>query len=165
VITGDIGSGKTTLIESFLSELPEDVVLAHINQTQLSPVEFLQAVLVEFGFEPFRMRKIELLTMLRDFMVEQYAAGKKVLLVVDAAQNLARAVLEEVRMLSGIEAQKEKLLRIILAGQPELSGKLDSPRLEQLAQRVRLRFHLGALSRQETRDYILHRLDVAGADG
>ncbi len=165
VITGDIGSGKTTLIESFLSELPPDVVLAHINQTQLSPVEFLQAVLVEFGFEPYRMRKIELLTKLRDYMIEQYAAGKKVLLVIDEAQNLARPVLEEVRMLSGIEAQKEKLLRIILAGQPELSSKLDSPRLEQLAQRVRLRFHLSALSRRETHEYIQHRLNVAGADG
>jgi type II secretory pathway predicted ATPase ExeA/pSer/pThr/pTyr-binding forkhead associated (FHA) protein len=165
VITGDIGSGKTTLIESFLGELPSDVVLAHVNQTQLSPVEFLQALLVEFGFQPFRMRKIELLTMLRDYMIEQYAAGKKVLLVVDEAQNLPRAVLEEIRMLSGIEAQKEKLLRIILAGQPELSSKLDSPRLEQLTQRVRLRFHLGALSKKETRDYVLHRLDVAGAEG
>ncbi|MFS8608921.1 MAG: AAA family ATPase, partial [Gammaproteobacteria bacterium] len=165
VITGDIGSGKTTLIESFLSELPEDVVLAHINQTQLSPVELLQAILVEFGFEPFRMKKIELLKVLREFMIEQYAAGKKVLLVIDEAQNLSRPVLEEVRMLSGIEAQKEKLLRIILAGQPELSEKLDSPRLEQLAQRVRLRFHLGALSRRETHEYVQHRLNVAGAEG
>jgi len=165
VITGEIGSGKTTLIESFLSELPGDVVLAHVNQTQLSPVEFLQALLVEFGFQPFRMRKVELMTMLRDFMVEQYAAGKKVLLVVDEAQNLPRAVLEEIRMLSGIEAQKEKLLRIILAGQPELSAKLDSPRLEQLTQRVRLRFHLSALSKRETREYVLHRLEVAGAEG
>ena len=165
VITGDIGSGKTTLIESFLNELTDDVVLAHVNQTQLSPVEFLQALLVEFGFKPFRMRKIELLTMLRDFMVEQYAGGKKVLLVVDEAQNLSRKVLEEVRMLSGIEAQKEKLLRIILAGQPELATKLDSPRLEQLTQRVRLRFHLSALSKRETREYIQHRLEVAGAQG
>ncbi len=165
VITGEIGSGKTTLIESFLSELPKDVVLAHVNQTQLSPVEFLQALLVEFGFQPFRMRKVELMTMLRDYMIEQYAAGKKILLVVDEAQNLPRAVLEEIRMLSGIEAQKEKLLRIILVGQPELSAKLDSPRLEQLTQRVRLRFHLTPLSKRETREYVLHRLEVAGAEG
>ena len=165
VITGDIGSGKTTLIESFLADLPEDIVLAHISQTQLSPVEFLQALLVEFGFRPFRKRKVELLTMLKDFMVEQYAAGKKILLVVDEAQNLSRKVLEEVRLLSGLEAQKEKLLRIILAGQPELSQKLDSPRLSQLTQRVRLRFHLGALSKRETHEYIAHRLNVAGANG
>jgi len=165
VITGDIGSGKTTLIESFLSELPPDIVLAHISQTQLSPVEFLQALLVEFGFKPFRKRKVELLSMLKDFMVEQYAAGKKILLVIDEAQNLSRKVLEEVRLLSGLELRKEKLLRIIIAGQPELSHKLDSARLQQLTQRVRLRFHLGALSKRETHEYITHRLEVAGAKG
>jgi type II secretory pathway predicted ATPase ExeA len=165
VLTGDIGSGKTTLIESFLSELPPDVVLAHISQTQLSPIEFLQALLVEFGFKPFRKRKVELLAMLKDFMVEQYAVGKKILLVIDEAQNLSRKVLEEVRLLSGLESQKEKLLRIIIAGQPELSRKLDSPRLAQLMQRVRLRFHLGALTKRETQEYIQHRLNVAGANG
>src|SRR5688572_7482235 len=165
VITGDIGSGKTTLIESFLTDLPADIILAHISQTQLTPVEFLQALLVEFGFKPFRKRKVELLSMLKDYMVEQYAAGKKILLVIDEAQNLSRKVLEEVRLLSGLETQKEKLLRIILAGQPELANKLDSPRLQQLVQRVRLRFHLGALSKRETHEYITHRLNVAGANG
>jgi general secretion pathway protein A len=165
VITGEIGSGKTTLIESFLEELPENVALAQINQTQLTPVEFLQALLVEFGFKPFRKKKIELLAMLKEFMIEQYADGKTLLLVIDEAQNLSRRVLEELRLLSGIESQKEKLLRIILAGQPELARKLESSRLEQLAQRVRLRFHLGALSKRETREYIQHRLDVAGAEG
>jgi type II secretory pathway predicted ATPase ExeA len=163
VITGDIGSGKTTLIESFLTDLPADIILAHISQTQLTPVEFLQALLVEFGFKPFRKKKVELLSMLKDYMVEQYAAGKKILLVIDEAQNLSRQVLEEVRLLSGLETQKEKLLRIILAGQPELANKLDSPRLQQLVQRVRLRFHLGALSKRETHEYIAHRLKVAGA--
>jgi len=165
VITGEIGSGKTTLIESFLAELPDDIVLAQINQTQLTPVEFLQALLVEFGFRPFRKPKVELLAMLKDYMIEQYAAGKKILLVIDEAQNLSRQVLEEVRMLSGLETKKEKLLRIIIAGQPELSRKLDSPRLQQLTQRVRLRFHLSALSKRETQDYIVHRLKVAGAEG
>src|SRR5215471_7632447 len=165
VITGDIGSGKTTLIESFLADLPSDIVLAHISQTQLSPVEFLQAILVEFGFKPFRKRKVELLSMLKDYFVEQYAAGKKILLVIDEAQNLSRKVLEEVRLLSGLESQKEKLIRIIIAGQPELSRKLDSPRLQQLTQRVRLRFHLAALSKRETHEYIAHRLNVAGANG
>src|SRR3954454_22472603 len=165
VITGEIGSGKTTLIESFLAEMPPDIVVAHISQTQLSPVEFLQAVLVEFGFKPFRKRKVELLSMLKDFLIEQYAAGKKLLLVIDEAQNLSRKVLEEVRLLTGLESQKEKLIRIIIAGQPELSRKLDSPRLAQLTQRVRLRFHLSALSKRETHEYITHRLNVAGANG
>jgi len=164
VITGEIGSGKTTLIECFLDDLPEDVTLAVISQTQLSPVEFLQALLVEFGFEPFRMAKVELLAMLKDFLVEQYSQGKKVLLVVDEAQNLSKKVLEEIRLLSGIETKKEKVLRIILAGQPELSDTLDSPRLEQLSQRVRLRFHLERLSRNETHEYIEHRLRVAGSE-
>jgi type II secretory pathway predicted ATPase ExeA len=165
VITGEIGSGKTTLIESFLAEVPPEIVVAHISQTQLSPVEFLQALLVEFGFKPFRKRKVELLAMLKDFLIEQYAAGKKLLLVIDEAQNLSRKVLEEVRLLSGLESQKEKLIRIIIAGQPELSRKLDSPRLQQLTQRVRLRFHLSALSKRETHEYITHRLNVAGSNG
>jgi type II secretory pathway predicted ATPase ExeA/pSer/pThr/pTyr-binding forkhead associated (FHA) protein len=163
VITGEIGSGKTTLIESFLKEVPADVVVAQINQTQVSPIDFLQAVLVQFGFSPFKMRKAELISTLNNFLVEQYAAGRKVLLIVDEAQNLSMRVLEEIRMLSGVETTKEKVLRIILAGQPELNHKLDAPELQQLTQRVRLRFHLQTLSEAETRAYIQHRLDVAGA--
>jgi len=163
VITGEIGSGKTTLIESLLKEVPSDVVVAQINQTQVSAIDFLQAVLVQFGFAPFQMRKAELISTLNNFLVEQYAAGRKVLLIVDEAQNLSMHVLEEIRMLSGVETTKEKVLRIILAGQPELDQKLDEPALEQLTQRVRLRFHLQALSEDETHAYIQHRLEVAGA--
>jgi type II secretory pathway predicted ATPase ExeA/pSer/pThr/pTyr-binding forkhead associated (FHA) protein len=163
VITGEIGSGKTTLIESFLKEVPADVVVAQINQTQVSAIDFLQAVLVQFGFSPFKMRKGELISTLNNFLIEQYAAGRKVLLIVDEAQNLSLRVLEEIRMLSGVETTKEKVLRIILAGQPELNNKLDAPSLEQLTQRVRLRFHLQNLSEAETRSYVQHRLDVAGA--
>ena len=163
VITGEIGSGKTTLIESFLKEVPADVVVAQINQTQVSAIDFLQAVLVQFGFSPFKMRKGELISTLNSFLIEQYAAGRKVLLIVDEAQNLSMRVLEEIRMLSGVETTKEKVLRIILAGQPELNHKLDDAALEQLAQRVRLRFHLQNLTEAETQSYIQHRLDVAGA--
>jgi type II secretory pathway predicted ATPase ExeA len=163
VITGEIGSGKTTLIESFLKEVPTDVVVAQINQTQVSAIDFLQAVLVQFGFSPFKMRKGELISTLNNFLIEQYAAGRKVLLIVDEAQNLSMRVLEEIRMLSGVETTKEKVLRIILAGQPELNHKLDDAALEQLAQRVRLRFHLQNLTEAESHSYIQHRLDVAGA--
>ena len=165
VVTGEIGSGKTTLIESFLRQLDSDVVIAQINQTQVTAVEFLQSVLVQFGFSPFKMKKAELIATLNSFLIEQYAAGRKVLLIIDEAQNLSLKVLEEIRLLSGIEATKEKVLRIILAGQPELNEKLDSPELVQLTQRIRLRFHLGALSREDLRAYVRHRLDVAGADG
>ncbi len=165
VITGEIGSGKTTLIETFLKELEKDVVVAQINQTQVSALEFLQSVLVQFGFQPFRMKKAELLSTLNDFLVEQYANGRRVLLIVDEAQNLSNKVLEEIRLLSGIETTKEKVLRIILAGQPELNDKLNSPGLVQLAQRIRLRFHLTPLSKTDTAAYIQHRLEVAGSQG
>ena len=165
VITGEIGSGKTTLLQSFLSEVEDNVVYAVVSQTQLTPTEFLQAVLTEFGFKPFNKRKVELLDMLNMFLIEQYSNGKKVVLIVDEAQNLSRKVLEEIRMISGIETHKEKVLRIILAGQPELRDKLDAPSLKQLVQRVRLRFHLKALDRRETEEYIKHRLAIGGCEG
>lgn len=165
VITGEIGAGKTTLIETFLRELQKDVVVAQINQTQLSATAFLQSVLVQFGFSPFKMKKPEVLATLNQFLVEQYAAGRKVLLIIDEAQNLSQKVLEEVRMLSGIETTKDKVLRIILAGQPELNHKLDLPEMTQLVQRVRLRFHLSTLSAHDTNAYIDHRLEVAGSQG
>ncbi|MGH8208960.1 MAG: AAA family ATPase [Steroidobacteraceae bacterium] len=162
VITGEIGAGKTTLIESFLKEIQTDVVVAQINQTQVSAIDFLQAVLVQFGFSPFKMKKAELIATINNFLIEQYAAGRKVLLIVDEAQNLSMRVLEEIRLLSGVETTKEKVLRIILAGQPELNEKLDAPELVQLTQRIRLRFHLSTLSQAEMRAYIQHRLEVAG---
>lgn len=162
VITGDIGAGKTTLLQSFLGDLDDDVVYAVVSQTQLTPTEFLQAVLTEFGFKPFDKKKVELLDMLNMFLIEQYSAGKKVILIVDEAQNLTTKVLEEIRLLSGVETSKEKVLRIILAGQPELRETLDSGKLKQLVQRIRLRFHLGALDKREMRSYIKHRVKVAG---
>ena len=111
------------------------------------------------------MKKAELLSTLNEFLVEQYANGRRVLLIVDEAQNLSNKVLEEIRLLSGVETTKEKVLRIILAGQPELNDKLNSPGLVQLAQRIRLRFHLTPLSKTDTSAYIQHRLEVAGSQG
>jgi general secretion pathway protein A len=162
VITGEIGSGKTTLLQSFLGELGDDVVYAVVSQTQLNATQFLQAILTEFGFKPFEKKKVELLDMINMFLIEQYSAGKKVILIIDEAQNLSTKVLEEIRLLSGIETSKEKVLRIILAGQPELRDTLESDELKQLLQRVRLRFHLGALDQNDMREYIEHRLRVAG---
>ncbi|HWX79453.1 MAG TPA: AAA family ATPase [Steroidobacteraceae bacterium] len=165
VITGEIGAGKTTLIETFLRELQTDVIIAQINQTQLSPTAFLQSILVQFGFTPFDMKKPEVLATLNQFLVEQHGNGRKVLLIIDEAQNLSNRVLEEVRLLSGVETTKEKVLRIILVGQPELNEKLNSPEMLSLTQRVRLRFHLTALTKTETNAYIDHRLEVAGSHG
>ena len=163
VITGEIGSGKTTLLQSFLTELDDDVVFAVVSQTQLNATEFLQAILTEFGFKPFKKRKVELLDMLNMHLIEQYSNGKKVVLIVDEAQNLSEKVLEEIRLLSGIETHKEKVLRIVLAGQPELKDTLESPKLKQLVQRIRLRFHIGPLNSNELREYVDHRLAVAGS--
>jgi type II secretory pathway predicted ATPase ExeA len=165
VLTGDIGCGKTTLLKKLLSELDSDSFLvAKIFQTQLDEVEFLQAVLVEFGLNPFNAKKVELIDMLNTFLLDSYQQNKQLVLIVDDAHNLGMKVLEEIRMLSGLETQKEKLLHVILVGQPQLNEVLDMPEMEQLLQRVRLRFHLKALTPDETAAYIVHRLSIAGAE-
>ncbi|MBZ0071287.1 MAG: AAA family ATPase [Gammaproteobacteria bacterium] len=165
VITGEIGAGKTTLIHKLLSEVEGDVKLIRIFQTQLDEVEFLQAMLVELDFDSGDLKdrgKVELLSLLNTYLLESYSQGKHIVLIVDEAQNLSPKVLEEIRMLSGLESEKEKILNIILVGQPELNDTLSRPDMEQLVQRIRLRFHVGALSQDETWEYIVHRLKIAG---
>jgi general secretion pathway protein A len=164
VITGEIGCGKTTLIQKLISELDENVLVAKVFQTQLDEVEFLQAVLVEFGLNPFNAKKVELIDMLNTFLLDNFLQLKQLVLIVDDAHNLNVKVLEEVRMLSGLETRKEKVLHVILVGQPSLNEILDSPEMEQLMQRVRLRYHIKSLSEHDTRDYIQHRLRIAGAE-
>jgi general secretion pathway protein A len=164
VITGEIGAGKTTLLEQFLSELDETVSVARLHQTQVTAVQFLQSLLVQFGIRPFNMRKAELLDALSTHLRELLTEGRRVVIVIDEAQNLDPTVLEEIRMLSDIGPGAGRVVSIILAGQPELNTTLDSPSLQQLAQRTRLRFHLKALTEAETGAYIQHRLEVAGAE-
>jgi len=164
VITGEIGSGKTTLIQKLLSEMDNEINVAKIFQTQLDEVEFLQSVLVEFGMNPFSAKKVELLNMLNQFLVDSYMNNKRVVLIVDDAQNLSYRVLEEICMLSGVETQKEKILHVILVGQPELNKNIESPEMEQLLQRVSLRYHMRALTEAESEKYIEHRLSVAGSE-
>ncbi len=163
VITGEIGSGKTTLIQKLLSELNEDVLVAKVFQTQLDEVEFLQALLVEFGVDPFDAKKVELLDMLNNFLVKQSQQRKQIVLIVDDAHNLSMKVLEEIRMLAGLETKKEKMLHVILVGQPQLNELLDHPGMDQLRQRVKLRYYIPALNDQEIGAYIRHRLGIAGA--
>ncbi|MEX0870713.1 MAG: AAA family ATPase [Aquisalimonadaceae bacterium] len=163
VITGEIGAGKTTLLNKIIAEMSEDVVLAHINQSRLSDVEFLQAVVSAFGMDIANAGKVELLNRLRSFLQRQFEADRRVVLAVDEAQSLGYPVLEEIRQLVGSEADKSKLISVILMGQPELRDLINSPQMEQLSQRVRLRFHLGPLTREEVRKYIRHRLRVARA--
>lgn len=164
VITGEIGSGKTTLIHDLLADMDPNVIIAKIHQTQLDELEFYQAVLVQFGLKPFQANKVELLDMLNNFLMEKSKQGKQVVLIIDEAQNLSTRVLEEVRLMTGLETDKGKIFNLILVGQPELKDIIDSPGMEQLNQRIRFRFHLDALSENETREYISHRLSIAGME-
>jgi general secretion pathway protein A len=164
IITGEIGSGKTTLLNRALGELEADVMAARVTHTQLSDVELLQIILVEFGIEPFGKGKVELVTLLRRFVEAQAAAGKHVAIAIDEAQNLTAPVLEELRLLTCIETEQAKLVTVVLLGQPQLSALLDSPGLEQLRQRCRLRFHIDELTREEVAAYVRHRMRVAGGD-
>ncbi len=162
VITGETGSGKTILINKLLAEMGDHVVAAHIFQTQVSPVEFLQSMLLAFGVDPFGKEKVELLTLLNMFIVEQQEEGRQVVLIVDDAHNLSREVLEEIRLVSEVDTGRGVALNVILCGRPVLVDTLAASELEQLAQRIRFKFHVNALSLAETEEYIHHRMQVAG---
>lgn len=162
VITGDIGTGKTTLIQKMLEDAGPKITVAKIHQTQLNEIEFIQALLDQFGVDPFATEsKVKLLSMLNDYLQQKYEEGETVVVIVDEAQNLKPRVLEEIRLLSGFDSNREKLLNIFLVGQPELRDTLFSPQMEQLFQRIRLRFHLEGLGFDEVRSYIRHRLAVS----
>jgi len=164
VITGEIGAGKTTLLNRFIDDLSEEVLVARIDQTQLSECELLEAILVAFGEEPDTRGKVSVMQQLRDFLLDQAEQERRVIIAIDEAQCLGYKALEEVRLLSGIELHQVKVASLVLLGQPELDRLISSPELEQLAQRVRLRFHLGALTPEDSRQYLAHRIAVAGCD-
>ena len=162
IITGEIGTGKTILINDFLSNAGPDVITVEIHQTQITAVQFLQTFLARLGFEPFNKKKAELLDMANSSLLRSFEAGRRTVLVIDEAQHLSLSVLEEIRLLAGIETGDKRILSVILAGQPAFKEKLSSPQLEQLVQRTPLHFHLQSLDRTETKSYINHRLYVAG---
>jgi type II secretory pathway predicted ATPase ExeA len=162
IISGEIGMGKTTLLNKVLSELNHDVVAARIAHTTLTPVELLQSILAEFGLREFDDNKVRLLQQLRGFLEHQHQEDRQVLIMVDEAQNLTLDTLEELRLVSGIEFSSVKLVSIVLAGQPGLNDLIDSPQLRQLRQRARLRQHISPLSETETYEYLRTRLELAG---
>ncbi len=164
VITGEIGSGKTTMLQSLLGRLDRNTSVARIVNTMLDPRELLDAIMLDFGMDPTGLSKPVLLHRLAEFLVAQRQASRLVLLVIDEAQNLSLGALEEIRMLSNLETEKSKLMQIILVGQPGLRHVLDSPGLEQLRQRVTVRYHLEPLNADETAAYINHRLRLAAVD-
>src|SRR5688500_2310061 len=158
VITGEIGSGKTTLLQTLLRGLDGQTTVGRIVNTLLEPRELLETIMIDFGLDPGARSKPLLLRDLAQFLVDQRLAGRLVLLVIDEAQNLTLAALEELRMLSNLETEKSKLLQIVLVGQPNLRDKLSSPELEQLRQRITVTYHLTPLDAGETASYINHRL-------
>jgi type II secretory pathway predicted ATPase ExeA len=167
VLTGEVGTGKTTLIHALLNDLNGSAQTALIFSTIVSPADLLRSVCEEFGLvEPKRpLQDIhDYLVSLNQFLLESYRKGENCALIIDESQNLSAEVLESIRLLSNFETSKDKLLQILLVGQPELAVRLNSPELRQLKQRITLRHHLRVLSLQECCEYVCNRLKVAGAD-
>jgi len=163
LLTGEIGAGKTTVCRCFMEQIPADCRLAYIFNPKLTVEELLQSVCDEFGVAPEGASVKSYVDAVNSYLLESHAAGLNNVLVIDEAQNLSADVLEQLRLLTNLETSERKLLQIILIGQPELRQMLARPELEQLAQRVIARYHLGPLSEAEVGSYIQHRLAVAGA--
>jgi len=167
-LTGEVGTGKTTLVRTLLqNRLPDNADVAVILNPQLSALEFLETICEELGISGIEEKGSSkaLIDALNHYLLAAHAEGRRTIVLVDEAQNLARDVLEQVRLLTNLETSKQKLLQIILIGQPELREVLARTDLRQLAQRITGRYHLEPLSRDEAAEYIEHRLRVAGALG
>ena len=166
VLTGEVGTGKTLILRSLLGLLQRrDVAFALIFNPTLSPMEFLRYIARDFGLTVGDKAKDELIHVLNGFLLQRHQKKLTTILVVDEAHHLSPEILEEIRLLTNLETSQQKLLQIVLAGQPELDQKLDSHELRQLKQRIALRCHLDPLSLNETREYMTRRLKIAGATG
>jgi len=165
VVTGEIGAGKTTVYRTMLHKIDGEVKIAVITNTHLSLKDLIAEILDELEVEYKPGTKQKLLSQLNNYLIKQLSENINVVLIIDEAQNLSPKSMEEVRMLSNLETEKEKLIQIILLGQPQLITKLRHPRLEQFKQRIAVYYHLSALNKDETRDYILHRLKLASSNG
>jgi general secretion pathway protein A len=164
-ITGEVGTGKTTLCRSLLDRLGSECAVAFLFNPSRSATELLQTIASEFGLDPGGSSRGELGERLNRFLLEKKRDGRRVLLIVDEAQNLSSGTLEQIRLLSNLETASEKLIQILLLGQPELDAKLDSTGLRQLRQRISVRWSLTPMSPRETGEYVKHRIRIAaGAD-
>lgn len=165
-LTGEVGTGKTTTIRSLLAQTPKNAEVALILNPRMTPTEFLLTICEELGIgvpDSAEHSLKDLVDILNDYLLRAHASGRRIVLVVDEAQNLSPEVLEQVRLLTNLETNTQKLLQIILIGQPELRALLERNDLRQLAQRITGRYHLDPLSSAETSAYVRHRLRVAGA--
>ena len=164
-VTGEVGTGKTTLCRTLLRRMGGEVEVAFLFNPKLSARELLESILLELGVEKQGQSARELVDALNHFLLEKHAAGKRVLLIIDEAQGLLPETLEQIRLLSNLETESTKLIQILLLGQPELDAMLESPELRQLRQRIGVRWRLAPLSRGETSNYVRHRLRIsAGAE-
>ena len=166
LLTGEVGTGKTTLINKLLEWLRlQQVATAFVFNSRLNVPQFLDYMMADFGIPGDSRAKSQVLLRLYNWLLDRYRAGETAVLIVDEAQNLTDEVLEEIRMLTNLETFTEKLLQIVLVGQPELEQKLKQPQLRQLRQRLTLRAKTHLLTLEETRAYIQQRLRIAGSDG
>jgi type II secretory pathway predicted ATPase ExeA len=164
VITGEIGTGKTTVLNAALEQLGANYVVARLSHTTLNDIELLQALLSEFGMPDYDTKKVKLLDQLRAHFLEQHDAGRHVVVIVDEAQHLSSAAIEELRLLSGIDPHDRRIVSIALTGQPSLDDVIDEESLAPLRQRTRLRQRLRPMHETDTIGYIRHRIKVAGGD-
>jgi len=164
-LTGEVGSGKTTLCRAVLADLGKDVETALILNPSLTETQLLRAILHDFGLETGRRDRLAYIEILNEFLLEKSEEGTNVALVIDEAQDLSPQVMEQVRLLSNLETDQHKLIQMVLCGQPELKKRLARPELRQLRQRITVRYHIRPLTHEDTFLYIMHRLRVAGSDG
>jgi len=162
-VTGEIGSGKTTLSRMFLQQLGENVHSSLVFNPKLSELELLQGIVEDFGLKPKARRRKDYFDCLNRFLLEESARGFNAVVIIDEAQLLPPRALEQIRLLSNLETTTQKLLQIILLGHPDLKDLLNRPDLKQLRQRITVRCHLPELSLEEVGHYVAHRLKVAGA--
>lgn len=164
-LTGEVGAGKTTICRKLLEELGPNYKTALILNPCMSIDQLLQAIVLEFDLQVYSLDRVYYLQALNQFVLEQARQGNDVVLVIDEAQDLSEELLEQLRLLSNLETDHQKLMQIVLMGQPELRDKLAQPALRQLRQRITVRYHLGPLDLTETAYYVNHRLTLAGANG
>ncbi|MBM7068986.1 ExeA family protein [Actibacterium sp. 188UL27-1] len=166
VLTGEVGAGKTTLLQHLLNSIQDDTTIGLISNAQGDRGDLLRWVLNSFGIETGRdLDYVGMFQLLQDFLLGEYADGRRVIIVIDEAQNLTAEVLEELRMLTNINTNKDELLQLVLVGQPELRAKIVRPELSQFAQRVVASYHLLPMSEDTVSQYIKHRLKHAGGKG
>lgn len=164
VLTGEIGTGKTTICRFFLNQVSKNVKTAFILNPAFSEIQLLESIVTDFGITLRNKTKLGMILELNNFLLKESAAGNNLVLIVDEAQNLKPGLLEQIRLLSNLETEKDKLLQVILVGQPELNQRINLYDLRQLRQRIMVRYHIGPLDNDEIKNYINYRLEVAGAE-